>query len=261
MLRPAISASSNSNSPESPKKLKLVLQTPKHKHTGSLITPKSSFMKFKPSLTLSSKSKPVINKFISPSSALVKLNTKHKHAFSEHIPASVKNSTSKINPKKASPERRSLWKYIQTPIKPETALKLFTSSLNTYESTEILNYPSIYYVGYGIKKNKTLTVNNFGFDDDKGDYKIIIGDHIEYRYEIKTILGKGSFGQVVKVFDHKNKVDLALKIIKNRPRFHQQAFEEVDILNYLKDKDPNDIYCVVHLQDNFIFRAHMVIII
>ena len=106
-----------------------------------------------------------------------------------------------------------------------------------------------------------MTVNNFGFDDDKGDYKIIIGDHIEYRYEIKTILGKGSFGQVVKVFDHKNKVDLALKIIKNRPRFHQQAFEEVDILNYLKDKDPNDIYCVVHLQDNFIFRAHMVIII
>jgi dual specificity tyrosine-phosphorylation-regulated kinase 2/3/4 len=33
-------------------------------------------------------------------------------------------------------------------------------------------------------------------------------------------LGKGSFGQVFKVWDHKRKVAAALKIIKNKKRFH-----------------------------------------
>ena len=32
---------------------------------------------------------------------------------------------------------------------------------------------------------------------------MILNDHIAYRYEIKEILGKGTFGTVLKVFDHK----------------------------------------------------------
>lgn len=103
-------------------------------------------------------------------------------------------------------------------------------------------------------------INNFGFDDDKGDYRIIIGDHIAYRFEIKSILGQGSFGQVIKVYDHKDNKELALKIIKNRPRFHQQALEEIEILSYLKDKDSENIYCVVYMQENFGFRNHMIIL-
>jgi dual specificity tyrosine-phosphorylation-regulated kinase 2/3/4 len=158
----------------------------------------------------------------------------------------------------ASPNKKSLWKNMQLPITPETALKLFSSCFNTYEQTEILSYPSIYYIGLGITKIKTVAINNFGFDDEKGDYKIIPGDHIGYRYEIKSVLGRGSFGQVVKVIDHKEKKEIALKIIKNRPRFHQQAFEEVEILKYLKDKDPQDAFCIVHLEDSFNFRKHMV---
>jgi serine/threonine protein kinase len=37
------------------------------------------------------------------------------------------------------------------------------------------------------------------------------------------MLGKGSFGQVVKVFDHKLNVFMALKIIRNKKRFHHQV--------------------------------------
>ena len=36
-------------------------------------------------------------------------------------------------------------------------------------------------------------------------------------------LGKGSFGQVVKVFDHKDQKEYALKIIRNKPKFYHQA--------------------------------------
>lgn len=35
------------------------------------------------------------------------------------------------------------------------------------------------------------------FDDEDGYYKITIGDHLLYRYEIVKVLGKGSFAQVV----------------------------------------------------------------
>jgi len=35
---------------------------------------------------------------------------------------------------------------------------------------------------------------NNGYDDENGDYNIVIGDHISYRYEVLEKLGSGSFG-------------------------------------------------------------------
>lgn len=100
---------------------------------------------------------------------------------------------------------------------------------------------------------------NHGFDDERGDYKIIIGDHVLYRYEILQILGKGSFGQVIKVFDHKLKLQMALKILRNKQRFHQQGTVEIKILKFLKEKDVNESYNVVHIEDYFQFRHHLCI--
>lgn len=247
-------------SPDSPRKVKVVNQTPKHKHTSSLITPKSSTFKFKPMTTFSSKPKVSLNKFVSPSTATLKPSSRHKHAFSEHMPSSVKNANLIKKKQSRSPEKKSVFKTMSLPITPETALTLFKQKLTQFEYSEILNYPYVYYLGNLSGKIKPLMVNNNGFDDEQGDFKIVIGDHIAYRFEIKSVLGQGSFGQVVKVFDHKAKKDLALKIIKNRPRFHQQALEEIEILNYIKDKDPESLYCVVHIQENFIFRNHAVIL-
>lgn len=38
-----------------------------------------------------------------------------------------------------------------------------------------------------------------GYDEENGSYLSVIKDHIAYRFEIKEVLGKGSFGHVVKV--------------------------------------------------------------
>jgi serine/threonine protein kinase len=61
---------------------------------------------------------------------------------------------------------------------------------------------------------------NFGYDDAKGNYRITVGDHIGYRYEIQSFLGKGSFGIALKCFDHKRKEQIALKVIKNKKKYY-----------------------------------------
>jgi dual specificity tyrosine-phosphorylation-regulated kinase 2/3/4 len=44
-------------------------------------------------------------------------------------------------------------------------------------------------------------------------------DHLGYRFELMGTLGRGSFGQALKCFDHKNKQLMALKIIRNKKKF------------------------------------------
>ena len=62
--------------------------------------------------------------------------------------------------------------------------------------------------------------HNHGFDDNNGDYKIITGDHIGYRYEIVEFLGKGSFGTALRCIDHKDKKEVAIKIVKNKKKYY-----------------------------------------
>src|SRR6185436_8117598 len=85
-------------------------------------------------------------------------------------------------------------------------------------------------------------------------------DHIAYRYEILEVIGKGSFGQVIKALDHKTNTHVALKIIRNKKRFHQQAMVEVKILEHLsKRTDRDGSQNVVSMYDYFYFRNHLCI--
>lgn len=46
-----------------------------------------------------------------------------------------------------------------------------------------------------------------------------MNDHIAYWFEVLEPLGKGSFGQALKVYDFKTKEYYALKIIRNKKKF------------------------------------------
>ena len=106
---------------------------------------------------------------------------------------------------------------VKYPITPSTALQLFSNGLTPFEQGEILNYTQIYYLGLGAPKIKGKQGNkNHGFDDERDDFKVIQGDHIAYRFEILGMLGSGSFGKVLRVMDHKEKREVALKIIRNK---------------------------------------------
>ena len=85
-----------------------------------------------------------------------------------------------------------------------------------------------------------------------------VHDHIAYRYEIIEMLGKGSFGQVLKVYDHKRKEYSALKIIRNKKHFYNQSIVELNILKFIKDNDPHNQTNIVKIKDFVIFRNHVV---
>jgi len=84
-------------------------------------------------------------------------------------------------------------------------------------------------------------------------------DHISYRYEVLKVIGKGSFGQVVQAFDHKNSVNVALKMVRNEKRFHRQAQEEIRILDNLRKVDLDNTANVVRMLEHFSFRNHICI--
>ena len=126
---------------------------------------------------------------------------------------------------------------------PNAALHLdrqqFRRNLNTFEVGEIVDYQDIYFTGSEKAAKHVGDLDNeggnFGYDDERGDYNIVHGDHLAFRYEIVDILGKGSFGQVVRCIDHRTGGLVAIKIIRNKKRFHQQALVEVDILKKLRE--------------------------
>ncbi|EEY14178.1 dual specificity protein kinase pom1 [Verticillium alfalfae VaMs.102] len=154
--------------------------------------------------------------------------------------------------KRATPKER---------VGPHEAIRI--AMLNLYERGEIIDYSDVYFCG---TQNAQKVVGdlqsdkpNFGYDDERGDYTIVPGDHLAFRYEIIDILGKGSFGQVVRCIDHKTGVLVAVKIIRNKKRFHQQALVEVNILQKLREWDPKNKHSMVKFTHSFYFRGHLCI--
>lgn len=133
-------------------------------------------------------------------------------------------------------------------------------ALSEYERKEILDYPSVYCIGADSKKNAALPdnpTNNYGYDDERGDYLVVNHDHLAYRYEIIDTLGKGSFGQVLHCRDHCTGESVAVKIIRNKKRFHHQAIVEIKILDNLRKWVSNPPSSIIKTHNLFCLRTRM----
>jgi dual specificity tyrosine-phosphorylation-regulated kinase 2/3/4 len=134
--------------------------------------------------------------------------------------------------------------------------------MSDVERKEVLDFDLIYFTPNRKihRPSSNGVVFNYGYDDERGDYVVVEGDHLCYRYEVIGILGKGSFGQVLQCRDHKTGGSVAVKIIRNKKRFHSQALVEVKILQQLVEWDPEDRYYNVRMTDSFYFRGHLCIV-
>ena len=137
----------------------------------------------------------------------------------------------------------------------------------------------MYCVGARSEKKQATrdnSTNNYGYDDERGDYLVVARDHLAYRYEIVDTLGKGSFGQVLQCRDHCTGESVAIKIIRNKKRFHHQALVEIKILDSLRKwvlilshaemhvtdssyQDPDEKHHVIKMTEHFYFRNHLCI--
>lgn len=142
-------------------------------------------------------------------------------------------------------------------VSPQQVMILYMHKLTPYERTEIQVYPQIYFIGANAKKRPGIYgPNNSDYDNEQGAYIHIPHDHVAYRYEMLKIIGKGSFGQVIKAYDHKTHEHVALKIVRNEKRFHRQAQEEIRILHHLRRHDKYNTMNIIHMYDYFTFRNH-----
>lgn len=134
--------------------------------------------------------------------------------------------------------------------------------LNVYERGEIINQHTVYFLGLDRDQKPKVDgqsfKTNFGFDDAGNNYNCAVGDHIDFRYEIQHILGKGTFGEVISVYDHKTGGVYALKIVTNQMEWTLQAVNEVKYMKMINESNQN--HNILQYLNHFHFRSHMCIL-
>lgn len=155
------------------------------------------------------------------------------------------------------------------PMSNTEALQILAPYLMEYEKKELASgeYDIVYFFPIAERKklppgsdhtaNSNSKLNNYGFDNENQEYNVKINEHIAYRYEINKKLGKGSFGIVLKCFDHLKKEYVALKVLRNKKRLYKQGLVEAKLIDHLNDHDPEDKKNIIRKTNQFVYRKHL----
>jgi dual specificity protein kinase YAK1 len=79
-------------------------------------------------------------------------------------------------------------------------------------------------------------VLNNGFDNVNSNLVMCVNDILHSEsgplrsYRVVETLGEGTFGQVVRCEDCSSKASVAIKVIKNKPAYYNQALLEIAII-------------------------------
>ena len=114
-----------------------------------------------------------------------------------------------------------------------------------------------------ILTNPSEAKSNEGLDNAEGNLICRVEDRIDSAssgsdLKILDLLGTGTFGQVFKCQISNTTENLALKIVKNKPAYHNQGRIEVQIVKLLNSTfDPRGDKYIVRLLDSFEYKNHM----
>lgn len=103
--------------------------------------------------------------------------------------------------------------------------------------------------------------------DAEGYYTVILGEQLDGgRYQVFSSLGKGMFANVVRARvlqgDHSDITgkEVAIKIVRCQESMYKSGLKEVQILNKLKQADPDDKKHIVRLERTFEHRGHLCLV-
>ena len=112
---------------------------------------------------------------------------------------------------------------------------------------------------------QTTGVND-GMDNEEGELVLSVGDILtdptqKNQYTVQDILGKGTFGQVVRCKLDCTGKTVAVKVIKNQTAYWRQALVEVQILGWINQHlDPTDCHHMVRMEASFTAQNHLCIV-
>ncbi|KAF9559509.1 kinase-like protein [Agrocybe pediades] len=123
------------------------------------------------------------------------------------------------------------------------------------KATEKLNAPALI---------TTATLDTAA--DPEGYYSVILGEQLDGgRYQVFSSLGKGMFANVVRARILQGEPgevgkEVAIKIIRCQESMYRAGQKEVQILNKLKQADPEDKKHIVRLERTFEHRGHLCLV-
>ena len=98
-----------------------------------------------------------------------------------------------------------------------------------------------------------------GFEEEK-DFPVRIGDVVAGRYELTEYLGSAAFSKAVQAVDLDTGDVVCLKIVKNNKDYFDQSLDEIKLLRYINDEDPDDAKNILRMYDYFYHREHLFIV-
>ncbi|KAI0402670.1 kinase-like domain-containing protein [Xylaria palmicola] len=97
-------------------------------------------------------------------------------------------------------------------------------------------------------------------DDDDGHYIVVPDADLTSQYQIRKLLGQGTFGKVVEARDRRRNKFVAIKIIRAVQKYRDASRIELRVLQTLKANDEENRNRCIHLRDCFDFRGHICIV-
>ena len=133
------------------------------------------------------------------------------------------------------------------PIKPAQVFQSFSNYITETEGAEIVQFREIYFLRLDpVSKNSPASKRLGTY------FQFVKDDHIAFRYQQLDVLGKGSFGSVLKCMDHKTGNLVAVKMMRDQPKVHSQLVFELDLLKQLQSSEDHHI---IRYVESFVFRG------